>query len=60
MHNVMFSVSAFSIQKHQERRAILTPILTDFSVRITAAPAIIYSKPASNDNSPKEVRTGQD
>ncbi|KAM9436061.1 intermembrane lipid transfer protein VPS13B [Clarias gariepinus] len=42
---------ASSIQKHQERKAILTPILTDFSVRITAAPAIIYSKPVSSDNS---------
>uniref|UniRef100_A0A8B9JRE5 Vacuolar protein sorting 13 homolog B n=1 Tax=Astyanax mexicanus TaxID=7994 RepID=A0A8B9JRE5_ASTMX len=40
---------ASSIRRHQERRAILTPILTDFSVRITAAPAIIYSKPVSPD-----------
>ncbi|XP_060756090.1 intermembrane lipid transfer protein VPS13B-like isoform X4 [Neoarius graeffei] len=45
---------ASGIQKHQERRAILTPILTDFSVRITAAPAIIYSKPVAADNSPME------
>ncbi|KAG7317797.1 hypothetical protein KOW79_018832 [Hemibagrus wyckioides] len=45
---------ASSIQKHQERRAILTPILTDFSIRITAAPAIIYSKPVTSDNSPME------
>ncbi|XP_017308310.2 intermembrane lipid transfer protein VPS13B isoform X5 [Ictalurus punctatus] len=45
---------ASSIQKHQERRAILTPILTDFSVRITAAPAIIYSKPVTSDNRPME------
>ncbi|XP_037309384.2 intermembrane lipid transfer protein VPS13B-like isoform X2 [Pungitius pungitius] len=35
---------ASSIRRHQERRAILTPILTDFSVRVTAAPAIIFSK----------------
>ncbi|KAK1806749.1 hypothetical protein P4O66_005249 [Electrophorus voltai] len=42
------------IRRHQERRAILTPILTDFSIRITVAPAIIYSKPVSPDNSPAE------
>uniref|UniRef100_A0AAZ3SCT8 Vacuolar protein sorting 13 homolog B n=1 Tax=Oncorhynchus tshawytscha TaxID=74940 RepID=A0AAZ3SCT8_ONCTS len=41
---------ASSIRRHQERRAILTPILTDFSVRVTAAPAIIFSKPRSPDN----------
>ncbi|XP_038147757.1 vacuolar protein sorting-associated protein 13B-like isoform X3 [Cyprinodon tularosa] len=35
---------ASSIRRQQERRAILTPILTDFSVRVTAAPAIIFSK----------------
>ncbi|XP_063735116.1 intermembrane lipid transfer protein VPS13B-like isoform X2 [Eleginops maclovinus] len=35
---------ASSIRRHHERRAILTPILTDFSVRVTAAPAIIFSK----------------
>ncbi|XP_066525855.1 intermembrane lipid transfer protein VPS13B-like isoform X2 [Hoplias malabaricus] len=45
---------ASSIRRHQERRAILTPILTDFSVRITAAPAIIYSKPLSPDSNPAE------
>ncbi|XP_035381767.1 vacuolar protein sorting-associated protein 13B isoform X2 [Electrophorus electricus] len=45
---------ASSIRRHQERRAILTPILTDFSIRITVAPAIIYSKPVSPDNSPAE------
>ncbi|XP_027028317.2 vacuolar protein sorting-associated protein 13B isoform X2 [Tachysurus fulvidraco] len=45
---------ASSIKKHQERRAILTPILTDFSIRITAAPAIIYSKPVTSDNSAVE------
>ncbi|XP_076844429.1 intermembrane lipid transfer protein VPS13B [Brachyhypopomus gauderio] len=45
---------ASSIRRHPERRAILTPILTDFSIRITAAPAIIYSKPVSPDNSPAE------
>uniref|UniRef100_F6T123 Vacuolar protein sorting 13 homolog B n=1 Tax=Ornithorhynchus anatinus TaxID=9258 RepID=F6T123_ORNAN len=41
---------ASSIQRHQERRAILTPILTDFSVRITGAPAIIFTKIISVDN----------
>ncbi|XP_036063836.1 vacuolar protein sorting-associated protein 13B isoform X3 [Onychomys torridus] len=35
---------ASSIRRHQERRAILTPILTDFSVRITGAPAITFTK----------------
>ncbi|XP_061772519.1 intermembrane lipid transfer protein VPS13B-like isoform X2 [Nerophis ophidion] len=38
-----------SIRRHQERRAILTPIVTDFSVRVTAAPAIIFSKNLSPD-----------
>ncbi|XP_011603591.2 vacuolar protein sorting-associated protein 13B isoform X2 [Takifugu rubripes] len=47
---------ASSIRRHQERRAILTPILTDFSVRVTAAPAIIFSKNVSPDCSqPEEV-----
>ncbi|KAL6462541.1 hypothetical protein MHYP_G00289630, partial [Metynnis hypsauchen] len=47
---------ASSIRRHHERRAILTPILTDFSIRITAAPAIIYSKPLSPDsNSAEEI-----
>ncbi|KAK6325959.1 hypothetical protein J4Q44_G00016030 [Coregonus suidteri] len=41
---------ASSVRRHRERRAILTPILTDFSVRVTAAPAIIFSKPISPDN----------
>ncbi|XP_028837760.1 vacuolar protein sorting-associated protein 13B isoform X2 [Denticeps clupeoides] len=41
---------ASSIKRHQERRAILTPILTDFSVRVTAAPAIIFSKPISPEH----------
>ncbi|XP_061095079.1 intermembrane lipid transfer protein VPS13B-like isoform X3 [Conger conger] len=45
---------ASSIRRHQERRAILTPILTDFSVRVTAAPAIIFSKPVSPDNAQVE------
>ncbi|KAJ8394616.1 hypothetical protein AAFF_G00044190 [Aldrovandia affinis] len=45
---------ANSIRRHQERRAILTPILTDFSVRVTAAPAIIFSKPISPDNAQVE------
>ncbi|KAM3614331.1 uncharacterized protein V6R79_012862 [Siganus canaliculatus] len=40
---------ASTIRRHQERRAILTPILTDFSVRVTAAPAIIFSKSLSPD-----------
>ncbi|XP_029418619.1 vacuolar protein sorting-associated protein 13B isoform X3 [Nannospalax galili] len=41
---------ASSIRRHQERRAILTPILTDFSVRITGAPAIIFTKIISSEN----------
>ncbi|XP_005381914.1 PREDICTED: vacuolar protein sorting-associated protein 13B isoform X2 [Chinchilla lanigera] len=41
---------ASSIRRHQERRAILTPILTDFSVRITGAPAIIFTKIISAEN----------
>ncbi|XP_072462964.1 intermembrane lipid transfer protein VPS13B isoform X2 [Notamacropus eugenii] len=44
---------ASSIQRHQERRAILTPILTDFTVRITGAPAIIFTK----INSPENLHT---
>lgn len=47
-----------SIRRHQERRAILTPILTDFSVRVTAAPAIIFSRSLSIDSGPTEVRAG--
>ncbi|XP_029927475.1 vacuolar protein sorting-associated protein 13B isoform X3 [Myripristis murdjan] len=45
---------ASSIRRHQERRAILTPILTDFSVRVTAAPAIIFSKTLSPDTGQAE------
>lgn len=45
----------YSIRRHQERRAILTPILTDFSVRVTAAPAIIFSKNLSPDSGQTEV-----
>ncbi|XP_018414838.1 PREDICTED: vacuolar protein sorting-associated protein 13B isoform X3 [Nanorana parkeri] len=41
---------ASSIKRHQERRAILSPILTDFTVRVTAAPAIIFSKVSGHDN----------
>ncbi|KYO29383.1 vacuolar protein sorting-associated protein 13B isoform A [Alligator mississippiensis] len=41
---------ASSIKRHQERRAILTPILTDFTVRITAAPAIIFTKVIAPEN----------
>ncbi|XP_054840360.1 intermembrane lipid transfer protein VPS13B [Eublepharis macularius] len=41
---------ASSIRRQQERRAILTPILTDFTVRITAAPAIIFTKVISPEN----------
>ncbi|XP_029359487.1 vacuolar protein sorting-associated protein 13B isoform X3 [Echeneis naucrates] len=41
---------ASSIRRHQERRAIVTPVLTDFSVRVTAAPAIIFSKNLSADS----------
>ncbi|XP_077430988.1 intermembrane lipid transfer protein VPS13B isoform X2 [Vanacampus margaritifer] len=40
---------ASSIRRHPERRAIMTPIVTDFSVRVTAAPAIIFSKNISLD-----------
>ncbi|KAM6089237.1 intermembrane lipid transfer protein VPS13B isoform 6-T7 [Chlamydotis macqueenii] len=47
---------ASSIRRHQERRAILTPILTDFTVRITAAPAIIFTKIDAAENlHPEEV-----
>ncbi|CAN9514055.1 unnamed protein product [Ophioblennius macclurei] len=45
---------ASSIRRHQERRAILTPILTDFSVRVTAAPAIIFSKNLSPEGGQSE------
>ncbi|XP_061571778.1 intermembrane lipid transfer protein VPS13B-like isoform X1 [Cololabis saira] len=45
---------ATSIRRQQERRAILTPILTDFSVRVTAAPAIIFSRSLSPDGGPPE------
>ncbi|KAM4688560.1 intermembrane lipid transfer protein VPS13B [Discoglossus pictus] len=41
---------ASSIRRHQERRAILSPILTDFTVRVTAAPAIIFTKLISPEN----------
>ncbi|KAM8811060.1 intermembrane lipid transfer protein VPS13B-like [Eudromia elegans] len=44
------------IRRHQERRAILTPILTDFTVRITAAPAIIFTKIDAPENlHPEEI-----
>nr|XP_013797400.1 PREDICTED: vacuolar protein sorting-associated protein 13B isoform X8 [Apteryx mantelli mantelli] len=47
---------ASSIRRHQERRAILTPILTDFTVRITAAPAIIFTKIDAPENlHPEEI-----
>ncbi|XP_066034107.1 intermembrane lipid transfer protein VPS13B isoform X3 [Chamaea fasciata] len=47
---------ASSIRRHQERRAILTPILTDFTVRITAAPAIIFTKIDATENlHPEEI-----
>ncbi|XP_028325510.1 vacuolar protein sorting-associated protein 13B isoform X2 [Gouania willdenowi] len=46
---------ASSIRRHQERRAILTPILTDFSVRVTAAPAIIFSRNLSDNTQSEEV-----
>ncbi|KAF6100004.1 hypothetical protein HJG60_011720 [Phyllostomus discolor] len=47
---------ASSIRRHQERRAIMTPILTDFSVRITGAPAIIFTKTISPENMhPEEI-----
>ncbi|XP_076004525.1 intermembrane lipid transfer protein VPS13B isoform X1 [Genypterus blacodes] len=45
---------ASSVRRHQERRAILTPILTDFSVRVTAAPAIIFRKTLSPDSAQTE------
>lgn len=41
---------ASSMRRHQERRAMLTPILTDFSVRITGAPAIISTKMISPES----------
>ncbi|XP_018123635.1 vacuolar protein sorting-associated protein 13B isoform X3 [Xenopus laevis] len=41
---------ASNIRRHQERRAILSPILTDCTVRITAAPAIIFTKMVSPEN----------
>ncbi|XP_072425871.1 intermembrane lipid transfer protein VPS13B-like isoform X3 [Chiloscyllium punctatum] len=43
-----------SIRRHQERRAILTPVLTDFSVRVTAAPAILFTKQVSPENTQTE------
>ncbi|XP_038664545.1 vacuolar protein sorting-associated protein 13B-like isoform X2 [Scyliorhinus canicula] len=45
---------ASSIRRHQERRAILTPVLTDFSVRVTAAPAIVFTKQISPENAQTE------
>uniref|UniRef100_A0A9J8BQX9 Vacuolar protein sorting 13 homolog B n=1 Tax=Cyprinus carpio carpio TaxID=630221 RepID=A0A9J8BQX9_CYPCA len=45
---------ASSIRRQQEKRVILSPIITDFSVRITAAPAVIYRKPLSADHGPAE------
>ncbi|XP_067305536.1 intermembrane lipid transfer protein VPS13B [Pseudorasbora parva] len=45
---------ASSIRRQQEKRVILSPIITDFSVRITAAPAVIYRKPLSPDHGPAE------
>ncbi|KAE8599301.1 hypothetical protein XENTR_v10017132 [Xenopus tropicalis] len=41
---------ASNIRRHQERRALLSPILTDCTVRITAAPAIIFTKMVSPEN----------
>ncbi|KAG8441800.1 hypothetical protein GDO86_010832 [Hymenochirus boettgeri] len=41
---------ASNIRRHPERRAILSPILTDCTVRVTAAPAIIYTKLTSPEN----------
>lgn len=59
IYNVIssFSFFFFSIRRHQERRAILTPILTDFTVRITAAPAIIFTKIDAAENLHPEVST---
>lgn len=54
-NSLILHVSLFSIRRHQERRAILTPILTDFSVRVTAAPAIIFSKNLPPDCGQAEV-----
>ncbi|XP_067887270.1 intermembrane lipid transfer protein VPS13B-like isoform X4 [Heterodontus francisci] len=45
---------ASSIRRQQERRAILTPVLTDFSVRVTAAPAILFTKQVSPENAQTE------
>ncbi|XP_062915876.1 intermembrane lipid transfer protein VPS13B-like isoform X2 [Mobula hypostoma] len=46
---------ASSIRRHQERRAILTPILTDFSLRITAAPAILFKKLSPENAQTEEI-----
>lgn len=57
IYDVFFFFFFFSIRRHQERRAILTPILTDFTVRITAAPAIIFTKIDAAENLHPEVST---
>ncbi|XP_053322760.1 intermembrane lipid transfer protein VPS13B [Spea bombifrons] len=46
---------ASSIKRHQERRAILSPILTDFTVRVTAAPAIIFSKVSPENTHTEDI-----
>ncbi|XP_063307280.1 intermembrane lipid transfer protein VPS13B isoform X1 [Pelobates fuscus] len=46
---------ASSIRRHQERRAILSPILTDFTVRVTAAPAIIFSKMSPENTHTEDI-----
>ncbi|XP_051575064.1 intermembrane lipid transfer protein VPS13B-like isoform X3 [Myxocyprinus asiaticus] len=45
---------ASSIRRQQEKRVILSPIITDFSVRVTAAPAVIYRKPLVPEHTPTE------
>lgn len=55
LSNVISCFYFFSIRRHQERRAILTPILMDFTVRITAAPAIIFTKIDAAENLHPEV-----
>ncbi|TRY83307.1 hypothetical protein DNTS_006035 [Danionella cerebrum] len=39
--------TASRIRHQQEKRVILSPIINDFSIRITAAPAVVYRKPSS-------------
>ncbi|XP_075922652.1 intermembrane lipid transfer protein VPS13B isoform X4 [Petromyzon marinus] len=36
--------TASGLRRQPERRAILTPLLTDFGIRVTAAPAVVFVK----------------